>query len=269
MTVADQVEFPLRTRRMGSRDEVRRKARDALALVELEHLAGSFPSQLSGGQQQRVALARALVFEPSVLLLDEPLSNLDAELRKQMRSTLKQLHQRLGATFVYVTHDKAEALALADQILVMHDGHIVERGTPDEVYSHPTSAFSARFVSAANCLVADVKERTGNRAVLSIGGELLEGRLFGAAVEERDLVQATVLLRPEDIQIVAAGSSETSNMLHVTVETAVFMGSHIEVVGVVAGGQRLNIHAPTSSRLNAGDVVPVHLDADTVRVVTS
>ncbi len=150
-TVADNVGFGLRYRKVG-RAEMARRVREALELVQLPHLAGRYPKALSGGQQQRIALARAIVIEPEVLLLDEPLSALDANLREDMRVELKRIQERIGVTTVFVTHDQSEALAMSDQIVVMSDGRVEQMGAPEEVYNTPASEFVARFLGASNIL---------------------------------------------------------------------------------------------------------------------
>lgn len=155
--VFDNVAFGLKYRRRGMpKDERERRIREALELVHLPGIEGRYPRQLSGGQQQRVALARALVVEPAVLLLDEPLSNLDLKLRERMRIELKQIHEEVGVTFVYVTHDQEEALMLSDRVAVMERGKIVQRGTPREIYEQPRSRFVAEFIGQSNLLEGEV-----------------------------------------------------------------------------------------------------------------
>jgi iron(III) transport system ATP-binding protein len=151
MTVERNVRYGLDIRRVA-RDEKHRRVREILALVHMADLADRFPSQLSGGQQQRVALARALVVEPDVVLMDEPLSNLDAKLRLEMRAEIKRIHRRSPRTTVYVTHDQKEALSLADRIALMNDGRIIQVGAPEEVYTRPANLFCARFIAGANTL---------------------------------------------------------------------------------------------------------------------
>ena len=161
MTVERNVRYGLDIRRVG-RDEKHRRVREILALVHMADLAGRFPSQLSGGQQQRVALARALVVEPDVVLMDEPLSNLDAKLRLEMRAEIKRIHQRSPRTTVYVTHDQKEALSLADRIALMNDGRIIQVGTPEEVYTRPADLFCARFIAGANTLAGILRSAEGS-----------------------------------------------------------------------------------------------------------
>jgi putative spermidine/putrescine transport system ATP-binding protein len=165
MTVLDNVAYALRVRGMGRRER-HGKARQALALVQLEGYDDRRPAQLSGGQRQRVALARALVGEPRVLLLDEPLGALDLKLREQMQVELKELQQRLGITFVFVTHDQSEALSMSDRLAVFNDGRIMQVGTPEEIYDRPRNRFVAGFVGASNVLESDVAEALCGRSGL-------------------------------------------------------------------------------------------------------
>jgi putative spermidine/putrescine transport system ATP-binding protein len=151
MTVAENVAFPLRVRKVG-RAEIETRVKDALDMVQLGHLADRRPTQLSGGQQQRVALARALVFQPVLLLLDEPLSALDKKLRAELQVELKDLHRRVGLTFIYVTHDQEEALSMSDGIAILRDGRLVQQGSPEELYERPATKFVADFLGKSNFL---------------------------------------------------------------------------------------------------------------------
>ena len=155
LTVKENVAYGLKARKVGKKETEERVA-EALKLVQIEHLADRKPNELSGGQQQRVALARAFVIEPSVLLMDEPLSNLDAKLRVQMRTVIKKLQRRLGITTIYVTHDQEEALAISDRIAVMKDGNIMQIGTPNEIYAKPQNPFVAGFIGVSNFMDCDV-----------------------------------------------------------------------------------------------------------------
>ena len=166
LTVKENVAYGLKARKVGKK-EMDERVDEALKLVQIEHLSDRKPSELSGGQQQRVALARAFVIEPSVLLMDEPLSNLDAKLRVQMRTVIKKLQRRLGITTIYVTHDQEEALAISDRIAVMKDGNIMQIGTPSELYAKPQNPVVAGFIGVSNFLDCDVKGEE-----VSIQGEL-------------------------------------------------------------------------------------------------
>jgi len=184
MTVFDNVAYGLRVRRLGAR-EIAEKVRWALEMVQMESLAERSASKLSGGQQQRVALARAFVFSPSVLLFDEPLSNLDAKLRAEMRIELRELQHRVGITSVYVTHDLEEALAISDRIVVMRDGAIAQIGTPFEIYNFPRNAFVADFVGSANLIKGRHRPECGRDGLIALetpGGTLVYGTTHGRAV---------------------------------------------------------------------------------------
>ncbi|MGA7487400.1 MAG: ABC transporter ATP-binding protein, partial [Xanthobacteraceae bacterium] len=169
-TVFENVVFGLKLRRIAAA-AAKKRVEETLALVNLSGLEGRYPSELSGGQQQRVALARSLVVEPSILLLDEPLSNLDAKLRERMRTELKELQRRTGITFVYVTHDQAEALALSDRVAVMNGGRLQQYGTPFEVYAHPANRMVADFMGLVNLVPGEV------RAVADGGGRVVAAGL--------------------------------------------------------------------------------------------
>ena len=163
-TVAENVAFGLKYRGV-SKDESARRVKEALELVQLPHVGDRYPKQLSGGQQQRIALARAIVIEPDVLLLDEPLSALDANLREDMRVELKRIQHRIGVTTIFVTHDQSEALAMSDQIVVMSAGRVEQTGAPEEVYNTPASEFVARFLGASNILAGSARRNGGDVAV--------------------------------------------------------------------------------------------------------
>ncbi len=225
MTVFENVAFGLRQRRVP-RTEVGERVRGALALVNLPGYEGRRPSQLSGGQQQRVALARTLVVEPRVLLLDEPLSNLDAKLRAQMRLELLKLQQDLGITAIYVTHDQEEALALSSRIAVLSEGSVVQVGTPRAIYEAPANAFVAGFVGTANLWAATVVECRGGRVRLALeGGLTLEAVAPGADLAPG--AQRMVCLRPEAVVLMPADASAGVNQFPGRVRAAVFRGEDV------------------------------------------
>jgi iron(III) transport system ATP-binding protein len=201
MTVFNNVVFPLTLRKVSAAERKRRVS-EALALVEMEPYRDRYPHELSGGQQQRVALARTLVYRPAILLLDEPLSNLDAKLRDRARTWLAELRTRLGLTTIYVTHDQVEALALSDRIVVMNGGRITQVGTPQEIYERPADPFVADFIGTTNFLPGQVAETAGDdgRAVIA----LADGqRVTVEAGADRPAVGAKVTLayRPEQMRI--------------------------------------------------------------------
>src|SRR5688572_32320948 len=205
-TVYQNVAFGLDVRRVP-RAETRTRVARILELVNLGGLEERYPSQLSGGQQQRVALARSLVVEPSILLLDEPLSNLDAKLRERMRWELKELQRRTGITFVYVTHDQSEAMALSDRIAVMHQGEVIQIGSPREVYTRPASRTVADFMGLVNLLPARVVRAAGDASLVAVGGDHPIGLALPPGTVEGQQVQVAV--RPESLHLIALGLGST------------------------------------------------------------
>ena len=241
MSVFENVAFGLTLKRV-SRGEVHQRVERALAMVGLDGLGERTPGALSGGQQQRVALARSLVTEPSILLLDEPLSNLDAKLRERMRIELKELHRRTGITFVYVTHDQAEAMVLSDRIAVLNGGLLQQYAAPRTMYERPANRFIADFMGAANLLAGVVEEMpsiAGAPGVVGAGAALrLDALLPAGAVRHKSL---TVMIRPEDIAITRDAPVRNRNILPGIVVASHFLGSlvdyFVETEGIVLHAQ--------------------------------
>ncbi len=228
MTVAENVAYGLKRKRL-ERPMIREKVRDVLQLVGMAPYAERYPGQLSGGQQQRAALARAIAVEPRTLLFDEPLSNLDAVLREQMRFELRSLQQKLGITGVYVTHSQDEALVLSDQVAVMCAGQVVQVGSPDEVYDTPHTEFVARFIGLANILpLADCVAHAGGVCGRMAGGVPVMAR--GTSVRDH----MRVMVRPENIRLRNAAEGTTSadgiNRLHGVVESATSTGNLTDTI---------------------------------------
>ncbi len=244
MSVLDNVAFPLihGVRKLGRR-EARERALKALDLVQLEELAERPAPYLSGGQQQRVAVARALALEPSVLLLDEPLSNLDAKLRDEMRHELKTLVRRLGITTLYVTHDQLEALSMSDRVAVMHAGRIEQLGRPREVYHAPASSFAARFLGRTNVL----------EGTAASSGVRTQWGAFACAVPEwaRDGAPVAIGFRPENVTISAQPPSGMSNVVSGTVIGHSFNGESVEYV-IDLGGQTVQARGDAFEMLEEG-----------------
>ncbi|MGN0779661.1 MAG: ABC transporter ATP-binding protein, partial [Aristaeellaceae bacterium] len=214
--VYDNVAYGLKLRKVP-KAEMNERIERILALVELTGMESRMTNQLSGGQQQRVALARAMVVEPSVLLFDEPLSNLDAKLRVSMRTEIRRIQQTLGITAVYVTHDQAEAMAISDNIIVMNKGVVAQMGSPEEIYHHPTSEFVADFIGEVNFLTGTITESKGAQCVLSIAGHPVQvANPEGFPVGK----QCKVVLRPE------AGILADSGALPCKVVLSCFMGAY-------------------------------------------
>jgi iron(III) transport system ATP-binding protein len=227
MTVFENVAYGLRVRRTGAA-EIADKVHHALEMVQMGSFASRRAAQLSGGQQQRVALARAFVFSPSVLLFDEPLSNLDAKLRADMRIELRELQHRLGITSVYVTHDLEEALAMSDRIVVMRDGLIEQTGTPDEIYRLPNSAFVADFVGAANLIRGRHRpdlDVDGLTALEASTGQIVYGMAYGRAVGS----ELVVSVRTVHLRISTEPPAAEQNVWRVPVEQTVFQGDFTQV----------------------------------------
>jgi putative spermidine/putrescine transport system ATP-binding protein len=221
MTVADNVGFGLKVRRQP-KDQIRKRVGELLELIHLPDKAGRYPWQLSGGQQQRVALARALAIEPQVLLLDEPLSALDAKIRVTLRNEIRAIQRQLGITTVYVTHDQEEALSLSDRIVVMSEGRIEQTGTPFEIYNFPSTGFVARFVGTLNVVSAKVLDPTAG--TLETAGQPI--RAAGPISGGHSGDSVTVALRPE---IISLGAREGMNQLSGVVDDVTFLGSIVRV----------------------------------------
>ncbi|MEV6830929.1 ABC transporter ATP-binding protein [Amycolatopsis sp. NPDC051102] len=253
LSVRANVGFGLKMRKVG-RAEARRRVDEALRLVQLTEHAAKFPAQLSGGQQQRVAIARAVVLEPPVVLMDEPLSNLDAKLRLEMRMEIRRLHQTLGLTTVYVTHDQEEALSLADRLVVLREGTVQQIGTPEEVYAQPVNSYVASFMGYRNLLDVTVTGAAGSSVTVEGAGVRLTGR--GSLAEG----PAKVAIRPEDF-VVGEG---TENALDVTVEIVEYHGRELSVSARLATG--VPVYFRTDKRLAPGDAVRIGVPAERVLV---
>ena len=243
MTVAQNVEYGLKIRKIA-RDERRRQVGEALEMVRLSHLADRYPSQMSGGQQQRVALARALVIRPEALLLDEPLSNLDARLRLEMREEIKRLHAQTGTTAIYVTHDQEEALSIAGRLAVMSEGRIEQVGAPREVYRRPASRFVAEFLGECNLIAGRVAALEAEQVLVDTPhGMLRAARQADSALREGDA--AWFAARPESLRAVDASDASDSkivsgsaNRLQGFFESASFLGDR----------ERVELVLPTSAQ---------------------
>jgi len=236
MTVFENVAYGLRVRRTPT-GEIAEKVHRALDMVQMRQFADRRASQLSGGQQQRVALARAFVFQPSVLLFDEPLSNLDAKLRADMRIELRELQHRLGITSLYVTHDLEEALAMSDRIVVMRDGLVEQTGTPDEIYSLPRSAFVADFIGSANLIRGRARPDLASGDLVAL--ETADGQvIYGATYGRPAAADLTFSVRTVHLQISPQRPPGEKNVWPVRVEKTVFQGDFSQV-HVAWGIQRL------------------------------
>jgi putative spermidine/putrescine transport system ATP-binding protein len=241
MTVAQNVAFPLRQRKTPA-NEVASRVKRAIDMVELGALADRHPTQLSGGQQQRVALARSLVFEPDLVLMDEPLGALDKRLREQMQFEIKALHAKIGMTVVYVTHDQGEALTMSDRIAVFNKGRIEQIGSPDEVYERPATAFVANFVGENNRVAGTVLDSSGDQCRVQVNADkVLTGvptRAFGTG----DRVELSI--RPELIEL--DGAHADNNSITSTVNAVTYFGEFALLGCKTADGVNMNVKVPLS-----------------------
>jgi ABC-type Fe3+/spermidine/putrescine transport system ATPase subunit len=268
MNVFQNVAFPLTVGRRSQRKSKKQAAElvdRVLAVVQLDHLAARPATDLSGGQQQRLALARALVMEPPVLLLDEPLSNLDAKLRDAMRFELKRLQRDLGITTIYVTHDQIEALALSDVIAVLNGGIVEQVGPPQEIYNSPNSRFVADFIGTSNFIDGVVQSSTGpGLYVIRTGGGLLVG---SSGIDLAAGTEVTVSIRPEQIQL-AEGASDTTapGVWTGKVHALMFLGDTVDH-RVQVGDVELQVRATASRQLPAGTEVTVTLPTEACSLI--
>lgn len=262
MSIFDNIAFPLTNLKPPpGREEIRRKVRDTAALLRIEDLLDRKAAELSGGQRQRVAIGRAIVREPRVFLMDEPLSNLDARLRMEMRAQLKDLQRNLGVTTIYVTHDQMEAMTLGDRVAVLHEGKVQQLGTPEEVYDSPANEFVARFMGSPpmNLIRGEVVQ-DGARRLLK--GEGVEVDLGGDGAEAVDVPagrRCTIGVRPEHIRLVPPGEGN----LDVTVNVVENIGSEYLCYVFLDGGERIVARSPHRP---AGDRTGLAFEASAVRL---
>jgi iron(III) transport system ATP-binding protein len=253
MTVAENIAYGLKLRKIN-RATIAQKLKAILDTTKLGALAERYPGELSGGQQQRVALARALIVEPETLLLDEPLSNLDANLREEMRFEVRRLHDEYRYTTIYVTHDQAEAMTTADLIAVMNGGKIEQAGSPEDIYDRPRSEFVARFIGASNV----IKGKAQDQSHISFAGATL--RCIGEPMTAG--TDIPVAIRQHDITLSAAKPAHGENIVPGTVARQVFLGGTRDYVVETADGAQLRIAAPASTSIAQGSPVWLHLPPD-------
>jgi ABC-type Fe3+/spermidine/putrescine transport system ATPase subunit len=253
MKVAENVAYGLEVRKVP-KEEIAERVENVLDLVGLSGMGDRFPNQLSGGQQQRVALARVLVIEPDILLLDEPLSNLDAKLRVEMREEIKDIQRKLGITTIYVTHDQEEAMAISDRIAIQNYGKIRQVGTPQEIYNKPDNLFIATFIGKGALLEGSVTS-IGENISVDIGEGVLEGHNTGnKSLEEGD--HAAVVLRPENFFLKEL--DEPYNVLDGLIEWSSFIGAVTEVK-ILIGDESLLIDAPAGLEFVSGESLKVYI----------
>ena len=250
MNVFENIAFGLRQKKM-QKDVIERKVRRVLELVDLEGFETRRIRTLSGGQQQRIAIARALVNEPEILLLDEPLGALDLKMRKEMQLELKDMHDKLGITFIYVTHDQAEALTMSDKIVVMNEGRIQQAGTPEDIYNEPVNAFVADFIGESNIFNGMM---TGHLRARFCGGE------FACVDDYEEGTHITAVVRPEDVEITKAGEGTITGV----VDSVIFKGMHYEIT-VLSGKNEMVIQTVHSAK--TGDRVGMRVDPENIHIM--
>jgi putative spermidine/putrescine transport system ATP-binding protein len=266
MTVGENLAFPLSVRNMG-KSEREEKVKRALEMIQMGEFANRRPAQLSGGQQQRIALARALVFEPELVLMDEPLGALDKQLREHMQFEIKHLHEQLGVTVVYVTHDQSEALTMSDRVAVFDDGRIQQLASPEELYERPQNSFVAQFIGENNRLMGRVDKLDGDSSIVTLDSGEQSSAL---AVNCGEAGSRTLLsIRPERIRI---GDQATENITQAKVLELIYLGDHIRC--------RMNVHgddqfiakipnSPESQRVHVGQDVNIGWAAKDCRALNA
>lgn len=262
MTVADNIGFGLKIAHK-SKAAIDKRVAEMLAIIKMDSFGNRYPYQMSGGQQQRVALARAIAIEPQVLLLDEPLSALDAKIRVSLRQEIRAIQQRLGITTIYVTHDQEEALSLSDRVVVMHDGKMEQVGTPFQIYNFPTTEFAAQFVGTLNNIQAEIRDVAAGELVMDkqkvMTAQKLDGHANGDAV--------SISIRPERISFASEGRKP--NVLNVKIESITFLGSIVRIQ-VRSGERAFNMDTfnnPFLALPKIGDTVEVTFSKEAVLVL--
>lgn len=269
MTVYENLAFGLQLRKV-SKEEARKRIGEALAMVRLSGFETRYPRQLSGGQQQRVALARALVIEPSLLLLDEPLSNLDAQLREEMRFEIRELQKNLGLTSVYVTHDQAEALVLSDRIAILHEGRLIQVGSPGDIYNRPGNRFVAGFIGLTSFMegtIVQFDEARGHVVVKTQDNLEIRARASGLNLDQK----VTLAIRPEHIEICgdeAMPRSPEINLLEGKVMRGAYLGDIIDY-RIQVGHWVLRAHTDAARVLNPDEKVWIAFSPERVTLIAS
>ncbi|MBS4209358.1 ABC transporter ATP-binding protein [Bacillus sp. FJAT-50079] len=254
MSVFDNVAYGLKARKV-KKPEIQTRVMEALEMVELAHLKDRQPSQMSGGQQQRIALARAIVIHPGLLLMDEPLSNLDAKLRLKMRSDIRELQKRLHITTVYVTHDQEEALAVSDRIAVLNQGEIQQIGKPHEIYLRPVNKFVANFIGSTNFLEGELFQQTIK----------LEGVEFPISIDLSYEGKVIYSVRPEQIRLKKTNSEQIGPLVKGIIKETTFLGEKVEYKVELASGTSIHIHEHAVSYrdlMNEGETIELYLNPE-------
>ncbi|HEX2884118.1 MAG TPA: sn-glycerol-3-phosphate ABC transporter ATP-binding protein UgpC [Candidatus Limnocylindria bacterium] len=264
MSVYDNLAFGLKLRKL-KKDEIDRRVKEGAAILGLEKFLDRKPKALSGGQRQRVALGRAIVREPSVFLMDEPLSNLDAKLRVQTRAEIARLHQRLGTTTIYVTHDQVEAMTMGDRIAVMRDGILQQVGEPQELYDHPVNVFVAGFIGSPAMNFATVKAAEGGALMLGNAKLELSGEPARAAQQQpkgRDLL---IGFRPEHLEIANGTAADGAVRFPVSVDVVEYLGNE-ELIHAQAEGNEIVALLPSEAKVRVGDNVDLAIPMEKLHI---
>ncbi len=255
MTVQENLSFPLEVRKL-SKSEINDKVKKALDMVELGNFGTRFPAQLSGGQQQRVALARALVFEPRLVLMDEPLGALDKNLREQMQYEIKHIHERIEITVVYVTHDQSEALTMSNRIAVFNDGVVQQLSTPDILYEKPENSFVAQFIGENNRMTGTIKELNGNYCSVDLDGG---GAVKALKVNVDSVGEKTQLsVRPERVTVDSSSNTD-ENVFTGEIKELIYLGDHIRARLDVCGNEEFIVKIPNEGNINLKEGQSINL----------
>lgn len=268
MSVAENLSFPLEVRGMD-RSERESRIKRALSMVQLDEFGHRRPAQLSGGQQQRVAVARALVFDPDLVLMDEPLGALDKNLREQMQYEIKHIHEQLGVTVVYVTHDQSEALTMSNRIAVFNDGVIQQLAPPADLYERPENAFVAQFIGENNRLTGTVREINGNECVVDVDDGSIVKALKVNVEAPGD--SCTLSLRPERV-VTSPANGAVNNTFSAKVEELIYLGDHIRARMSVCGTNEFIVKVPNSAEhsiLQEGNTAEIGWSAEDCRALAS
>ncbi|MCS7129549.1 MAG: ABC transporter ATP-binding protein [Candidatus Caldarchaeum sp.] len=273
MTVFDNVAYPLKIRKK-SKEDIQHRVSHVLDLVGLSGFEKRYPSQLSGGQQQRVALARAIVYEPRLVLLDEPLSNLDAKLREKMRGELKRLLKKIGLTSLYVTHDQEEAFVIADKVAVMNAGKIIQLGRPTEIYEKPSNSFVAEFIGRANLIEARVVERGNDSGAGLIAFKKLGDVILKCSVPDDVGPDCTAVIRSNEISIFDGKPPEAFNVISGTISFVEFRGQYVDLRVDIGQGVELIVSTHrfcgsiTLNNLDVGKKVYLHIEPEAITLTS-
>lgn len=265
MSVFENIAFPLRIRK-ASHSEVDERVNRAMNMVGIRELKDRLPSAISGGQQQRVAFARAIVYDPAVLLLDEPLSNLDAKLRERMRFEILELQRKIGVTTIYVTHDQEEAMVLSDEVLVMDLGKVIQRGGPEEIYFNPRNEFVADFIGKINFLKGRVKSREEGRALVTIEDEGFQGEIQTTHSDFPSGQAVLASVRPENIHLHTEKPDQQNNTWKAKLERKNFLGGLFDME-ININGKILRCRSPFVVKADRGSDVFIHVKPEDVLLI--